>query len=422
MKLARLVERALGAAGLVTVLFLVAKAVLQTPDLQWDFRGYYYAALAGRASLDPYDYENIVRTAGAADVQGYLYPPLMLSAFQPLTHLAIQSAQHVWLVLGTLALVALGWVVSRHVLGRVLDPFLWAVVLLAWDYVIQIVIAIGNLEVYVQLAVWTAVAALLAGRSDAFIGLVTLAALPKGLGGSYALGLLALDWRRYWPDALTVAAGWVGWCALNMLVEPEWTASWLMVATDASRPGSEPARSAPSLLWLTHSLLGDRESTWVVVAALSIAAAWRASVVLRRAQAVPLVGRLLFAVTTVTLLWPRLKDYAYFAFIPPAAWLARDLAAHGGVRRWFLVAAVVLLLVGRAFWTAVPLAHPATVADVAVAYVPWLLAFALWVVFVAHLWTYRLGRAERHARPDAEEPQCHNRDDPARHADGSHLV
>jgi len=381
------IERGLGAAGLCAVLVLACNAVVQARDWQWDFRAYYYAALAARAGLDPYDSQSIQRVAGPADVLAYKYPPLALSAFAPLTHLDFHAARRVWLGLGAVALIALGWIVSRHVLGRVLDPFLWGVVLFAWEYVVRITISSGNAELYVQLAVWAAIAALLAGRAGAFAGLATLAALPKAIAASYAVVPLALGWRRLWPAPLAVVAASAAWFGLNALATPAWTRSWLRVAADTTWRASEPARAAPSLLWLVHALLGDGAATWLVVTLVSIAVAGGAWAVLGRAQAAPAAGRVLFAVTTVTLLWPRLKDYAYLAFLPPAAWLSRDLFERGGMRRWLVVGCAGLLAGGRQIWTAEPVEQPATAAAAAVAYMPWLLALVLWLGFAAHLTT-----------------------------------
>jgi hypothetical protein len=74
---------------------------------QWDFETYYYATVAFRAGLDPYSLEALSKVAGRAIELPFLYAPVTLLAFVPLTHLPIQVAAGVWLGLKCLVAVAL---------------------------------------------------------------------------------------------------------------------------------------------------------------------------------------------------------------------------------------------------------------------------------------------------------------------------
>lgn len=378
-------ERRLGGALLGLVVFKGIETAIESVGEFIDFPAYYWAAATTYAGLNPLDWRDVSRVSGLSSVMPYKYPPLLAWVFLPLTAFDYATAALIWLVMTLAAFAAVGFVVSTRVLGRGLDPFFWAVVLLAWPYCVTIAIRSGNIEIYSQLAIWLAVAAWLDNRSGRFTFWVVIAALPKVVSGSVACIPMAVGGRRArlaTSAALTAVAAWF---ALNAWAAPVQWQKWLGIVGTTVEPGVAETSTSPSLFWLTSAALGHGRPAQITTLLVSLAILAATGLVLRRGRGLPPVASTLLLFTALQLLAPRMKDYGYLSFLPPAAWLARSLWHAGGRPRWLVKIWAGALVFGAAFVP--PPTEAAATTSIAIlhAFAPWLLAFALWLTFAGWL-------------------------------------
>jgi hypothetical protein len=293
----------------------------------WDFETYYYAASAWRAGLDPYALDSLRAIGGAPVSLPFLYPPIALLAFVPLTYVPFATAASLWLGLKCLLLPVLLWIWWRDFLRPIAPDLLIAVAVLGFNLALLWDLRSGNAALLEETILWIAFSAYVRGRRSTFTCLVVVASIFKlypilflglalvplgarrgrgrlvGVGLTVFLALLALPIRGqvHWlgglgsslagerplvdinPSALGLVdwalaaggvargdAGWIGWVAY---------AVYCALLLYASGPGLDRAGKsgssrevvlAATLLWL---LLAPRVMVYSYVMAVAPALA-----------------------------------------------------------------------------------------------------------------------------------------------------
>jgi hypothetical protein len=175
---------------------------------QWDFETYYYAAAAYRLSLDPYDVQSLTTVAGHPIDLPYLYAPVALLGFIPLTYLPITVASALWLGFKCVLVIALLRIWWKVFLRSTSLPVIVVVTVLGFNLALLWDLRTGNAALVEEVLLWLAFAAFVHGKRLAAVCLIAVASVfklypilflgivlpPLGTGrgspGLFALGLL----------------------------------------------------------------------------------------------------------------------------------------------------------------------------------------------------------------------------------------
>jgi len=341
-----------------------------------DFRCYRAAALAAARGLDPYDDTILAHVSGVQHSVAWLYPPLLATLLHPLTRLDLATAAHVWTALSLAALALTGWLVSRMIADPHSGRFVLAAACL-WPFGLHAAIASGNIEPLVGLGVWSAAALALAGHHLLFGVALAAACVARPTGLVFALLPLVLPGRRK-PDGALLAVGLIAaWWFCNALLLPGRFAQWLDLMTDPAWL-SLPKTGLTLLGFVDAATVGAE--AWTPWFALVLLAAICALAVRVLAGVRAASDRMVFAVTTLVLISPRLADYAYPMFIPALAWVAAAAWQRGGRQRALLFGAALVLLAASPLGQDFASPAPQTALEFARLHVPWLSALTLWLV------------------------------------------
>jgi hypothetical protein len=360
-----------------------------------DFSTFYYAALAFRRGLNPYDLAALTALADGTELAPFIYPPATLVLFVPFTWLPLGAAMLAWLGLKLVlaaVLVALWWGVF---VGRTGMLALVAMTLFGFNAALLMDLVTGNISILEQLLLWLAFACYIGERRRAFAFLVAIASVSK-LFPIVFLALLLLPSKRNGPSPGVALAG-LTLFAVVLLVPPGMAVQWghgLAASTSVQRPAGE---INPCALGVFDTLLDPRWThggggrvalaLWATYCTALLVLSGRA---LRRTWMAkdPLqwvvVGCMLFA-----LLSPRMMIYSWILPVVPALLLVRALFPPGVGRAAAITILVLQGLVVRALLRADYIQNVAALpfaADVALSNLPFFLTLGLWLGFAAARW------------------------------------
>ncbi len=335
--------------GLLIVAAEVGAIWTHPGSTQWDFHIYYHAARAHSAGANPYDPTVLQEFSGAPHTQGFIYPPPVLRAFQPITALDYATAARLWLVFKLLALFALASAWRRLFLPRIDRGLFVLVVVLGFSGAALWDLRSGNANLFEQLLLWSAFAAYLRRRYRLFTAGVVAAAAFKLLPAAFLLLLFAprVPRRERWYAAAGAAA-LLGIVLVPAVAHPR-ELEWFLNAVRSNRPSGEVN---PSILGLLDGMAGwvsgapDVPHFWPVPvwAVLSAAIAWISRGTLRDAAGNP-DGRVLIftSVIVYALCVPRFMIYSGLLLIVPLLGFARVFMERwgDGAWGWFAIALVL---------------------------------------------------------------------------------
>lgn len=356
-------------------------------EKQWDFKAYYFAAVAHERGLDAYNTRVTEQIAGSSIKLSYVYPPLTLWFFRLFTVLDFEAAYLAFLILKLVALVALCLLWRQNLFKEEDDLlFLWFVTLAYastayWDFVA------GNIGVFEQLLFWIAMVALL--RKKLLLFTCAIVAISFFKLTFIVFLALPLIWRE--ENALKhAAAGVTTFCAYvaaNYLVAERefkmllsvlgtidergevYNHSFLAMARDFFDK-SEAAKHLGSVPGLVPNII------FVIVVVVIIVISWRALSNLRsRADESFTIESIYLACLVYALIMPRMKSYSFILLIPASYYVIRRCVKPEAFIYLFMILALTK-------WT--PLPMPDFVRFLWW-YFPWLSALLIWVLFVRHL-------------------------------------
>lgn len=304
----------------------------RTFDSQWDFWVYYDAANAILKGANPYDPASFVSLMERRSSFDFTYPPLTLIFFLPLAVLPAGLAAVVWLVLkGTVFVLALEslWR-SLQIRGAVDWRHLWLLLFgfnsaLLWD------LAAGNLAVPLFAVLALSLSWLLHGKYHWFALSIALIAQFK-LFPVVFLALLLVVRPLPVRAMITGCVAFLVLVCLNMLFPADYFQSFLAAAGTRVLEGSIVE---PSLFAFSHGLIGVLNSItsagvqissfvarlFFAVCAIAIVAV---SVPALIRDEKPVALRVLFVMTILVLLLPRIKSYTYVIMLMPAFYLLQE--------------------------------------------------------------------------------------------------
>jgi hypothetical protein len=322
-----------GLVGLVLAGTFIFRIVARPDRNQWDLKIYRAAAQALHQGLDPYDPAVLSRLDPGSRGLPFVYPPLTLYAFLPLTLLPAGAAYYLWLAAKLLALALLLWVWHRAFVPLRPMGLCLLFLLYAFCSALPIDLRVGNVSVFEQLGLWLAFSQLLRGRAWLFAALVVLAAQLKLLPAAFLVLLLVYWDRPRWGPFFASAAVFLGTLAANRFLHPEMFSRFWALASGLDERGAVNPCSLALIREVTREWRGM--PGWVPVA---IYAAFSAGIVIASARAcrahraklrTPL--GVFFACATYALVAPRFKDYSYILLFAPALHVLRTFPESGRV-------------------------------------------------------------------------------------------
>jgi hypothetical protein len=376
-----------GVSALVWIALGLCVFVIATDKrhYEWDFRIFHSAPTALHTGDNPYDGAN--PRFHYPEQMPFLYPPVTLYAFEPLSKVSDRTARLAWLAAKLLALGCLALLWHRH-----FEPlnFSFPVVLfLALGYNAALLrdLAAGNISIFEQLGIWFGFYLLVRNRPY-LAGLVLAATAQFKLVPAVLLGTLLFvgPAGRWKPFAASVAA-FGALFSLNFLLTPQLMEEYMGALAGGSPNLDERGESAPSALALIRDVAEDAASWGVRVshsgadlAYLTYAGVF-ALVLLRLAwkHRAALASRdprwvIYCSCVVYVLIVPRVKDYSYILLLMPSLYLIRRID-FSKLRPTSLIPVLGVLMFVPAKDSYVPGLQ--TLLPWLESYLPWLVAWCL---------------------------------------------
>lgn len=351
-KAARRVRRVRQVAwALVAIVWVwaIADLAISPREHQRDMQTYYWAARAAAEGANPYDPAELSARSGEAKMHPWLYSPIMLIAFRPLSMMPLTVALQAWLVLKLAMVGLLLWLWRRHFLQD-LDPLLLAVVALLgfrasllWD------LQAGNVSVIEQVLLWSGFVCLMRGRRAAFAALLVAASVMK-LALIVLLPLVLLwpgDRRRGLAIALAAVMVFGALVLGPLAAHPDWLASWAGALASINEVGVHTPSALAISTALAWEVVGETEGTpalaWGIYVPYAFAMLLVSVGTLRRAwRRGDHEGLLMGALILYALVVPRFKSYSFVMLIPPTLILWRRIFARyrTGEAAWAALVAI----------------------------------------------------------------------------------
>ena len=260
--------RALRWIALLVLLYHGARVsylVFANPALQGDLRIYRAAAQAWAEGRNPYEAGALVGPAGNRQELPFVYPPVSLPLMRALLVFDHRTTYFAFFVLKMAAVAALVALWRRRFFpdDDLAGACLYLFCALAYAQTIKMDVRAGNISVFEQVLIWTAVLALMRGRPWLYAALVAAAALFK-LTTAALLLLLLLDRSRRSLAAL--ASGLAGLAVVHgvsALVRPDLFAGFLRNAAALDDRGqNEPGGAGLDKGWRGTTGVGERPRIW----------------------------------------------------------------------------------------------------------------------------------------------------------------
>lgn len=357
---------------------------------QWDFKTFYYAARTYQEGQNPYDLDSLSRVSGQTIEYRYVYPPLSIYLFWPLTLVGYQFAHFAFLGLKCLALAYLIRLWSREFVPDAAGPLFLFFCVLAFNRALYVDVWTGNVSSFEQCLIWTGLYFFVRGRLGWFCAAVCASASWKLVPGAFLLLTVFSGHRRKWAYLVLSATACIGGQLVTAITMPKLFRDFLHNASKLDERGVvNPASLAfvRDVFDLT-GLGGHSAAAWVtygLAVVIIIAAVWRA---LSRGLSVNDADRrrlLAFAFClTYALVAPRFKDYSYILLIPVGYWVI----SRPTYRRYFALLYLFL---------AAPIAQAARAAgapELIYGYWPLGQALAVWLLFLGHVCRLREATGE----------------------------
>ena len=347
----------------------VSYRIVANPGLQGDLRIYQAAAVAHAEGRNPYEAGALTGAGGKTQALPFVYPPVVLPLLRPLIVFDYRTTYYAFFVLKIAAVAALVLLWQRWFFpGDLSRACLYLFCALAYGQTLKMDLRAGNISVFEQVLIWTAVLAFLRRRPWIYAALIAAAALVKLTAAGLLLLLLVDRDRRSVAAMLAGATGLAVVHGISAVVRPDLFAGFLRNAARLDDRGSVN----PALLAMIRDGLerlgggnappyADKVLYGLVAGLVGLAwifLAGRQDIWQDRKTA------MFLAFMSYAMLAPRFKDYSYILLIPPSVYVVVSVLRGAAAK----VAAVALVCTH--FF----------------AYQSWVAAAVLFTALLAHLW------------------------------------
>ena len=322
----RNVERRAGWATVLALAFSLSFAAFHFIDVgtapaqyQWDLKTYYYAGKACEADLSPYKKSNLGKMAGRRIGLRFFYPPVVLPVVRALAFLTLNQAYALFLLLKAVALAFLVGLWATVFIERGLRPWFFIFAAIAFDATAFIDVRTGNVSIFEQALIWSAMALLVRGRTRSYCALIVLVATAKLHPLLFLVLPPILYGKSKWKESVAFAAAFVAVQVASVAIWPELYRDFL-----ANFSGLGETGMVNPCIFSVMKDVGARMAfpdSFPFLAYEFIALAIVVSYYLVRQRlgrdAGNVVQAALFTLACALIL-PRFKDYSYLLLIAPA--------------------------------------------------------------------------------------------------------
>ena len=291
----------------------------------WDFRVYHTASKAWLNGTDPYVLQNLIDQEAKMLPLPYMYPPLILVLFAPLSFIPIDAASFIYIGLKILALI---WLIRiwRDIFHEKSWTIHWVVFLiLGFNACIYKDFHTGNISVFEQLLFWIGIRELIKGKPVRFAILLAVLAQAKLLPIAF-LVLLIFYGRTYWKSVIVGGGLYAGILSLNFVLFPDLTKSYLSKVSSNAIPegGIGNASSLEFLRDILHRLDWNHEVLLsTLYAAFVIFILGFSFHKMRQARLTKIsLESVMVMILIPVLTLPRMKDYSYIIALLPVFFIA----------------------------------------------------------------------------------------------------
>lgn len=322
-------ERILLVGFVASVIGLIIISFERSGGRLWDFRVYYSAALCYREGLTPYEINNLFKVHTNVAPLPFLYPPLTIFYFIPISYLGVQAALYTYLSLKLLAVVALFRVWFKLLpTNQYWVAFLW-LGLFAFNAALLKDIETGNISVFEQLGIWWAVYFWLQEKPWKFALLILIVASFKLMPAIFLGFLFFSRSKNKWKVFFTSCGIFGLYLLSNWLIEPELTEIYLSKTAETviRETGIVNASSLEFFYAIFKRLIPNGFKTPAVITYLLFVVVVGVCSIRRLAQRTHETNyesRLEMAMLlclSILLVLPRFKDYSYILAILPTFYL-----------------------------------------------------------------------------------------------------
>jgi len=311
---------------------------------QWDLRVYYHASEAFLNGSDPYDCHRWSETADNSMELEYVYPPITLLLFAPLTILPYSVAVWVFIFLkaACLAFLIMTWI-KWFVPDKRLGPLFWLFIVFAFNRTVYIDFRVGNIAVFEQLVIWFALACFLRKRFYLFTVIIVAASLFKVFPILF-LGLLLFPGSK--RSRRLLFSGIAVFALVNAGMYLFWPGLFHGFLNNASAI-SESGLTNPSSIallkdWFSAFGVTGDVYMFAYVAAALIVIGFTVVTMTRSRSSGSTIGLIMLYCLAYALIMPQLRSYCYILLIVP---LWHTLSRLGkGLRFWILYLLCILPL------------------------------------------------------------------------------
>jgi hypothetical protein len=322
--------------ALLALLLLYAALVVvhlaRNPDVfQWDFRTCYFAAKAHALGLNPYDIQNLGEISPVEISIPYHYQPLVLYLFYPFLLMRYSVACQAFLFINIIIIIYLFYSWRYYFINYSNIVTYCLFIMIAFNNTIYRSLAAGNISLFEQFIVWTALVFLVHRRRFLFCLSIVLAAIFK-FQLILFLGLLFLSEGKK-PALIQFGLSSLGFAVIvgvPCLSAPNLFPHFLTAAQDAAV--GEIGDINPSTLAIIIDFLNRfsklinfprpsiiAKGIYLSVVTSILIISRRALIALKSLDDVEKKKlSLLFACMVYSLIVPLFKDYTFILLLPPA--------------------------------------------------------------------------------------------------------
>ena len=166
-------------AAFLILLLVIFTHIIRTEDMLWDFNTYYYGAKTFTAGQNPYDFEGLKKIGHVT--QPFVYLPITLILFLPLSLLEFSIALYVFLVIKIILLVSLVVLWEREFLKQRNELLFYLFCLIVFNGTIFMDFVSCNVSIIEQFFIWYGFYFLIKNRPALFCGFIIVAASFKAI-------------------------------------------------------------------------------------------------------------------------------------------------------------------------------------------------------------------------------------------------
>ncbi len=192
----------------------------------WDFQGYYAAAKCLMHHLNPYNTRELYLLHTNIAPLPYMYPPIATYYYFPFAILDIESATAIFLFIKLVALIGLYYIWSKiYFEKKHFIAFLYFS-LLAFGAAMSVDLFSGNISIFEQLIIWTAIYFFLQEKLWKFSLLIIIVSTIKIVPVVFLIFILFSPSKNKMKVFLSSVVIFISYLALNYFIEPKLTGDY----------------------------------------------------------------------------------------------------------------------------------------------------------------------------------------------------